>query len=423
MGPNSATQQAAPFTPFRPVEPASTYGGDAPSRSLSPSATPVDWSPSPTPEFRNRPQLPYFPGAIAPSIETPFPTEIPQPQNPPTSAAERGRGGTSSRGGRAGRGTRGTRGSVRSRGQKIVPISTRDQEQHDSPSDNEVEDMPRKKTRARGMNAQEKLALIRECCEHASEYRLNNKMAFWMLIRDLLKTRTGYLLKEPRNTVLRWVADRGDELVQEEMGSGTQVDQDDFKAAVEQFAGRVKAIQDELDEQVKTSKAKSAELYESARVQSAMVFGLDDEPIPGVDAPSNSATQAGPSIALNPLARVAANKRKREGSAAAEESLKEATMLAESFRDSSKELAKALMWGKALPAIDARPIASPIAEKRIAGVEARLSEVQNTMEARLDEVQSNFNARQGEVTSMLDRILAAVATIRSAGASAEGTLN
>lgn len=404
---------------------------------MSPSASPIEWSPSPSPELRNRPQLPYFPAAPTPSIET-----QPEPQNPPNAVAQR-RGGTSGRGARAGRGTRGARSSVRSRGQRAVPVSTRDQEQYDSPSENEMEDMPKKKTRARGMNAQEKLVLIRECCEHASEYRLNNKMAFWMMIRDLLKARTGYLLKEPRNTVLRWVADRGDELVQEEMGSGTQVDQDDFKAAVEQFAGRIKAVQDELDEQVKSSKAKSAELYESARIQSAMVFGLDDELIPGVDAPSNSATHAGPSIALNSLARVAANKRKREGSAAAEESLKEATMLAESFRDSSKELAKALMWGKAPPAIDARPMSSPIVEeytalssqaidRKIAGMEARLSEVQTTMEARLNEVQSNFNARQGEVTSMLDRILAAVVTIRStddvagvspAGASAEGTLN
>lgn len=86
------------------------------------------------------------------------------------------------------------------------------------------------------------------------------------MICNLLKNRTRYLLKKPRNRVLRWVADRGDELVQKEMGSSTQVDQDDFKAAVEQFAGRVKAVQDELDEQVKTSKAKSSELYETAHL-------------------------------------------------------------------------------------------------------------------------------------------------------------
>lgn len=280
------------------------------------------------------------------------------------------------------------------------------------------------------MNAQEKLALIRECCEHAGEYRLNNKMAFLMMIRDLLKNRTGYLLKEPRNTVLRWVADRGDELVQEEMGPGTQVDQDNFKVAVEQFAGRVKAVQDELDEQVKTSKAKSSELYETARLQSAMVFGLDDEPIPGVDAPS-SASQGGSSIALNPLARVAANKRKREGSAVAEEASKDFSLMADSFRDSTKELAQALMLSNAsLESATATPepssassragtderisVATQALDKKIASMEARLSEAQSSMEARLNEVQSNFNARQGEVTGMLDKILATVAAVSSA---------
>lgn len=53
------------------------------------------------------------------------------------------------------------------------------------------------------------------------------------MIRDLLKEQTGYDLKEPRNTVLCWVANIENELVSEEMGFGTQVDQNDFKTAVE----------------------------------------------------------------------------------------------------------------------------------------------------------------------------------------------
>lgn len=36
------------------------------------------------------------------------------------------------------------------------------------------------------------------------------------------------------------------------MGSGTQVDQDDFKAAVEQFAGQNKAVKEVIAHQVKT---------------------------------------------------------------------------------------------------------------------------------------------------------------------------
>ena len=63
-----------------------------------------------------------------------------------------------------------------------------------------------------------------------------------MMIWDLLKVRTGYLLKDPRNTVLQWVADCGDELIQEEMSFEMQVNQDDFKTAVEQFASQIKAV-------------------------------------------------------------------------------------------------------------------------------------------------------------------------------------
>ena len=123
-----------------------------------------------------------------------------------------------------------------------------------------------------------------------------------------MKQRTGSLQpKEPRNTVLGWVADRGNELVEEEIGSGTRIDQDDFKAAVDQFSKRLKMVEKELDTQVKSQKEHAAELYEAARLQSAMAFGLDNKPILGVDAPSNSSgiRTASSSISLNPVARAA----------------------------------------------------------------------------------------------------------------------
>lgn len=143
--------------------------------------------------------------------------------------------------------------------------------------------------------------------------------------------------------MLRWVAKRVDELVEEEMGSGTQVDQDDFKVAVEQFNDRVKTVKKELDKQVKTKQAQTAELFEAARVQSAMVFGLDDEPIPGVDATADSphATTSGKSsIALNQVACAAANKRKREDNQGPSS---DAMLLADSFKESTAVLARALV--------------------------------------------------------------------------------
>lgn len=49
------------------------------------------------------------------------------------------------------------------------------------PSANDKE-RPRKKSQRRAMNAQEKLCLICECCEHFSEYKSWNKLVFWEMI-------------------------------------------------------------------------------------------------------------------------------------------------------------------------------------------------------------------------------------------------
>lgn len=64
----------------------------------------------------------------------------------------------------------------------------------------------------------------------------------------------------------RWVKARIDKLVEEEMGSGTQVEQDNFKAAVEQFARRMENVQKDLDEQVKDKRGNAAEMFEAARL-------------------------------------------------------------------------------------------------------------------------------------------------------------
>lgn len=80
------------------------------------------------------------------------------------------------------------------------------------------------------------------------------------------------------------------------MGSFTQVEQDDFKSAVEQFAERMEMVQKDIDVAVKDKRAYAAEMFEAAKLQSDMVFGSDDEPIPGLEAIPNPAA---PSIALN----------------------------------------------------------------------------------------------------------------------------
>lgn len=59
--------------------------------------------------------------------------------------AERRRGGISSRSGRVEREIRETKSSVRSKEQKIVPVFTKNQEQHNILFDNKIEEIPKKK--------------------------------------------------------------------------------------------------------------------------------------------------------------------------------------------------------------------------------------------------------------------------------------
>lgn len=62
------------------------------------------------------------------------------------------------------------------------------------------------------------------------------------MIWVLLKDQTGYDLLKPRITIMRWVKAHINELVDKKMGSGTQIEQDDFKAVVKQFTIRINMI-------------------------------------------------------------------------------------------------------------------------------------------------------------------------------------
>lgn len=95
-------------------------------------------------------------------------------------------------------------------------------------SDDDQTERPRKRNRNRNMNIKERLVLIRECCEHADEYRPGNKTKFWAIIPEFSRQQAGYELVIPHKKITRWVKARIDELVQEEMGSGTEVERDDF---------------------------------------------------------------------------------------------------------------------------------------------------------------------------------------------------
>ncbi len=172
-----------------------------------------------------------------------------------SSANRAGRGGNTTSSARGqGRQRRGETRSGNTRNPEATPVPERGTEQEKG----ETAGRSRKKGRNRAINAQEKLVSIRECCEHVDEYKNGNKTVFWAMISKLLTNRTGYDLLEPRNTVLRWVQQLTDELVSEEMGSGTQVEQDDFKAAVEKFRGRIEIVKNELSTAMKNKQAQAA---------------------------------------------------------------------------------------------------------------------------------------------------------------------
>lgn len=57
------------------------------------------------------------------------------------------------------------------------------------------------------------------------------------MIRMLLREKTSYNLVEPRKTVTQSVKTCINKLVEEEISSGIQMEQHDFKVGVQQFAG------------------------------------------------------------------------------------------------------------------------------------------------------------------------------------------
>lgn len=81
------------------------------------------------------------------------------------------------------------------------------------------------------------------------------------MIWRLLKDQTRYDLLKPTITVMRWVKADIDELVEEEMGSNTQVEQDDFKVVIGQFPIQINTVQTEIDYTIKVMQTQAIELF------------------------------------------------------------------------------------------------------------------------------------------------------------------
>lgn len=117
------------------------------------------------------------------------------------------------------------------------------------------------------------------------------------------------------------------------MESGIQVDQDNFKAAVELFKNCLKIVEAEIKQSKKTKEAQTTKLFEATCLQKALVFELDDD-TPSMDLESSVVRSA--SVTLNFSAR----KCKQDADS---EPSNDAVLLFETFEKSTNMLAKALV--------------------------------------------------------------------------------
>ena len=86
------------------------------------------------------------------------------------------------------------------------------------------------------------------------------------------------------------------------MESGTEFEQDDFKAVVEQFTKQMEEVARDIDNVVKLHQQWAAENLKAARLENSLVFQVDDKPIPGVDTSAINSSFWLSSIALAPQA-------------------------------------------------------------------------------------------------------------------------
>ena len=245
------------------------------------------------------------------------------------------------------------------------------------------------------MNIREKLELIRECVEHADKYCPDNKTKIWVMILELLKQQTGYKLISPQQTVTRWMKARIDELVEEEMGSGTEVERNDFKTTVETFAARMETVAQDIHDALKTRQQRAAENLEAARLENTLIFQLSYKPIPDVDTPPTG-TQSSRELSIALSHRP--NKRKREAS---DLPSSDAVLLANSYRDSTAVLAEVLHARHEIPIPAAPATPAIIARSTLATCNDLLSQCITTLEERLDGTLGTMQDTMGKVLQAL----------------------
>lgn len=136
------------------------------------------------------------------------------------------------------------------------------------------------------------------------------------------------------------------------MSSGTQVEQDNFKATIKQFIIQFNTIQAKLDLAVKDKQLQVLELFAVVKLQNAMVFGLDDKPIVGIERTSGLVLGSGFSIALNPI-----QKQKQDE---VNKPFQDVILLLETFERSTAILAEVLVRTKRVLSLPTRPAVATV---------------------------------------------------------------
>lgn len=210
------------------------------------------------------------------------------------------------------------------------------------------------------------------------------------MIWEFHKEYTGYDLIEPRNTVICWVKTCIDELIEKKMGFGTQVNQDNFKLAVEMFWDRLEILKADIKQSKESKEAQAAELFEATQLQKTRGFEMDDEPIVSIDSESSNLQNI--SITLN-----SSNQKQKRDRAVSTGLSNNTVLLAETFEKSTSVLAKALV---ACQNSDPILVSTFSLNNDLSDLNQRLTKIETGLE--------DMKSELGNMKNMLGRIFAAV---------------
>lgn len=161
---------------------------------------------------------------------------------------------------------------------------------------------------------------------------------------------------------------------------------------------------------VKSWQQKATENLETTRLENALIFEIDDEPIPGVDIPNtNRSSTPGSTIALNRLPKKQkhehnTNEQRHETQPA--EVSQNAVFIVNSFRDSTVVLADALRYrqeANIAPVLATAPTATPTATAT-SSENNELSQQISNLEQKVDGIVGNMEGMMGRIMQALARL-------------------